>query len=81
MSQIEIRAFQFTDPEAEPLVERIGNLFDQLRQRAYELSKLRAGQGFHELDDWLQAETLAAGVPTLRNKGNRRQVGHRGGCR
>jgi HSP20 family molecular chaperone IbpA len=56
MSQVEVRALQPADPGAARLFVGIGSLVDLIRQRAYELYQLRAGEGFHELDDWLQAE-------------------------
>lgn len=56
MSQIAISIIQFGDPGATPLAGRVASLVDQVRQRSYELSQLRSGEGPHELDDWLQAE-------------------------
>jgi len=56
MSRIEVVELKRPDPRADLLSKRIEALVDQVRQRAYELSQLRLGEGFHELDDWLQAE-------------------------
>ena len=56
MSQVEIRAYQPFETGADQLLERINNLTDQIRIRAFELSTMHEEGGLHHLDDWVQAE-------------------------
>ena len=41
---------------------RLQNLEEKIRQRAYELYEARGGQEGHDLDDWLQAEAEITGT-------------------
>jgi HSP20 family protein len=43
--------------DADPLVQRIGEVYDTLARRAYELFDGRGRQDGHDLEDWFRAES------------------------
>jgi HSP20 family molecular chaperone IbpA len=56
MSEIKIDVLKPEEPEFITLFQRLENLVGQVRDRAYELSRIRTDAKRHEFDDWLQAE-------------------------
>ena len=44
--------------------DRLQNLEERIRQRAFELYEARGREEGHDIDDWLQAEAEIAGAKT-----------------
>lgn len=56
MTNVAIKTYQPFDTGADRLLERITNVIDQIRLRAFELSTMHGQEGSNHLDDWVQAE-------------------------
>ncbi|MGA7416326.1 MAG: Hsp20 family protein [Bryobacteraceae bacterium] len=56
MSNVAIKTYQPSETGADRLLERVTNVIDQIRRRAFELSTMHGQEGLNHLDDWVQAE-------------------------
>lgn len=55
MSKLDVKKVSSTEDRSLPVFDEIDELFDRIRERAYERFQVR-GIGGRELDDWLEAE-------------------------
>jgi len=63
MSQVAVTIVHNGETETSPILSKIKTFADRIRDRAFNLSRLRGTSNGQELNDWLQAErdlTLAA---------------------
>jgi HSP20 family molecular chaperone IbpA len=72
MSNVAIKTYQPFETGADELLERITNVIDQIRLRAFELSTMHGQEGLSHLDDRVQAEheLLACQRSEVREEGN-----------